>query len=401
MSITHGGDAATATGYVVYRCQTLDGCTVNGNAGVNGSAAFETQQTGSLPNYVQVDGFVLAGSAVNNNFAIGLNIYNSGSTTVPAAHHIWLLNSIVHGFSQSGVQTGGADYQYFIHNTTYGNATSTTSNCGAQGSGISVFQSLDIPGYTPTADDMTNPNPLLGPTWQVGSAFFHFVIEYNVVYNNALTQCGTADTDGNGIILDSNAGLYGNPTSYSDPMLVAFNVVYNNGGGGIHNFVSTNITVANNTCFNNYLDPKNTGTWRGCIDDEDSTGSTYINNIAVGIPTTGNLSCNSAVLLAPAQSPVSTWLNNLTDMIGAGCNGEIAIGRSGDTYSAPPNFESTTPGWVNVGTSSVGTESTAPVGTNFALAPGSAAIGKGLTKPYLPASSVDLGACASALTTCP
>ena len=44
LTVTHGGDAATSTGYVVYRCQTLDGCTVNGNAGVNGTAAFETVQ---------------------------------------------------------------------------------------------------------------------------------------------------------------------------------------------------------------------------------------------------------------------------------------------------------------------------------------------------------------------
>jgi hypothetical protein len=74
---------------------------------------------------------------------------------------------------------------------------------------------------------------------------------------------------------------------------------------------------------------------------------------------------------------------------------------NGDTYNAPPNIESTDPGWADVGTSSVGTESTPPVGTNFALAPGSAAIGAGLVETYLPAQSVDLGACASALATCP
>jgi hypothetical protein len=87
-------------------------------------------------------------------------------------------------------------------------------------------------------------------------------------------------------------------------------------------------------------------------------------------------------------------------MIGVGCVPEVYT-PSADVYNAPPNIESTSPGWVNVGTSSVGTDSTQPVGTNFALSPGSKAIGAGLTEPYLPASSVDIGACASALTTCP
>jgi hypothetical protein len=90
----------------------------------------------------------------------------------------------------------------------------------------------------------------------------------------------------------------------------------------------------------------------------------------------------------------------MTDMIGVGCVPEIYT-PSTDVYNSPPNIERTNPMWVNVGTSSVGTETTPPVGANFALSPGSPAIGKGLTEPYLPASSVDLGACASSLAVCP
>ena len=95
-----------------------------------------------------------------------------------------------------------------------------------------------------------------------------------------------------------------------------------------------------------------------------------------------------------------TWFNNITDMIGTGCNGEVKV-NNGDTYSETANKESTAPLWVNVGTSSVGTELTPPVGANFALESGSPAIGYGLTKPYLPPQSVDAGACSSSLTTCP
>jgi hypothetical protein len=41
------------------------------------------------------------------------------------------------------------------------------------------------------------------------------------------------------------------------------------------------------------------------------------------------------------------------------------------------------------------------VGANFALRRGSPAIGAGLTASYLPAQSVDIGACASTLIRCP
>jgi hypothetical protein len=418
LTVTHGGNAATATGYVVYRCQTMDACTINGNGGQNGNGAVDfdhSHVSASSPNtvnYVQFDGVVLVGEplASQGSYGVGFNVFNGTNGPEVASHHVWLLNSIVHGFSQSGAQTNDADFHYLIHNTFYGNANTT---CDAQGSGISVAGEHPVPGYTPTADDQTNPNSLLGPTWQVGGSFFHVVVEWNVTYNNALTQCGTVsnpyDTDGNGIIFDTNAGFAGNVTNYTAPMLAAFNVTYNNGGGGVNVFGSSNVTVANNSCFNNYLDPAINGEARACIDDNGGSGSIFINNIAVAIPATVS-SCqdsppytawNAPILGAPQSGQaVDTFGNNLTDLIGASCADEVSV-YNGDTYPVPPNLESTSTGWVNVGTTSVGTESTPPVGSNFALAPGSKAIGAGLAEPYLPPSSVDVGACASSLTTCP
>jgi parallel beta-helix repeat protein len=269
VTVTNGGNAATPTGYVVYRCETLGGCTVRGNAGVNSTAAFETEAN-KPPNYLQVDGFVLVGTAPVSGqpFGVGFNV-NGGAGN--SSHHVWLLNSIVHGFSQSGIGTGSMDYGYFIHNTLFDNAASTSSTCEAQGSGISIFESHSLTSYTPTADDQTNPNPLLGPTWQIGSGFFHFVVEYNVIYNNALLNCGTVsnpiDTDGNGIIFDTNLADGGNTENYPHQSLVAFNVVYNNGGSGIHIFDSAHVTVANNSCYNNQFDPANNGTFKACLDE--------------------------------------------------------------------------------------------------------------------------------------
>jgi hypothetical protein len=406
VTLSKGGNAATSTGYLVYRCQTLDGCTINGNAGPNRNGGFSLSYGASaVANYIMIDGFVIVGPGSSPGpYGWGINAAAVNGRR-PSSHHVWVLNNIIHGFSESGVSMATSEYFYTLHNTIYDNAGST---CDAQGSGITYFTPFALPNYTPTADDQVNPNPRIGSFERGGGTFFHNVVEWNVVYNNALTQCGTVsnptNTDGNGIIMDTFRQY-----NYPNPTLIAFNITYNNGGGGVHIFSSQYVTVANNSCYNNYIDPADKASWRGCIDSADSFGGTYINNIAVAIPATvGNCQYDvapytmwsSAVLAAPSQAPYDTWSNNITDMIGTGCNGEIQA-INNDTYSATANKESAAPLWVNVGTSSVGTESTPPIGTNFALEPGSPAIGYGLTETYLPPQSVDAGACSSTLAVCP
>jgi len=267
----------------------------------------------------------------------------------------------------------------------------------------------------PTSDDKTNPNPLIG-SFVTGSDYFRNVFEWNVVYNNALTQCGNAsnpyDTDGNGIIMDVFSNSGGNSVEYVNRTLIAFNVVYNNGGGGIHIFRSEYVTVANNSCYNNYLDPYNRVPARGCIDSAIGYSNTYLNNIAVAIPPAHGACANSVTPYAMwnnavvgsllAGKPADTFNNNITYIVGpnTSCQGEIVLGN-GDTYSATANKKSTNPMWVNVGNTSPGTESTPPVSANFALQPGSPAIGYGSRETYLPPQSTDAGACSSSLTVCP
>jgi parallel beta-helix repeat protein len=405
VTLSKGGNAATSTGYVVYRCQTLDGCTIKGNAGPNRNAAFWFQISASMANYVIIDGFNMVGRGIaGGSYGIGLNVFNGDNGAKISSHHIWVLNSVVTNFSQGGIAFAAGEYFYALHNTSYRNAGST---CDAQGSGIGLNIPHSIPGYVPTVDDKTNPNPLIG-SFITGSDFFHNVFEWNVVYNNALTRCGNADnpydTDGNGIIMDTFGMRNGNSIEYVNPTLIAFNVTYNNGGGGIHIFASEWVTVANNSCFNNYLDPYNRGSG-GCIDATNSYSNTFINNIAVAIP-------GAHTTCAYYTLPYSMWAsailgslgnsyrNNITDLIGSGCYGEVPM-FNGDKYSATANKESSAPLWVDVGTTTPGTESTPPVGANFALRPGSPAINYGLTEPYLPPQSVDAGACSSTLSVCP
>jgi hypothetical protein len=410
VTLSHGGNLAAATGYVVYRCVTLGACKIT-----DPGAAFAIEtSTFPMPNYLVIDGFELAASS-SQTYGQGVKVWDgneSGPTAANASHHVWVLNNVIHGYGQTGVQMNDGEFFYTIHNAIYDNARVT---CDAQGSGISYVVLKAFGGYESTADDITNPSPLIG-SFATGSSFFHNAVEWNVVYNNALTQCGTTgnayDTDGNNIIMDTlnNSGSTGVP--YPDATLVAFNVVYDAGGGGVHIFNSEYVTVANNSCFNSYLDPYNNGSARACIDSTGSYGDAFIDNIAVAVPATHS-SCsyatapyamwNNAFLGSPpsSSSAPDTFSNNISDILGGtSCQGEVSM-SNGDAYSCTSNKCTTSPGWVDVGTTSAGTETTPPVGANFALGAGSPAIGYGLTKTYLSPQSVDVGACSHTFVTCP
>lgn len=408
-SITKGGNLASATGYVVYRCTTMDACTITNN-----HYAFSILGAPASAKYVIIDGFTLA-AASQVPYGQGVRVAaSSGGDTAFATHHIWVINCIISGYGQAGLQLNDGEFFYVIHNKLYNNTNGST---GIYGSNISLYEIKAVPSYTPTADNSTNPNPLIG-SFVTGATFFRQVIEWNVSYNsNQATCCVSGSTDANGIILDDWENAQQTPhVAYPNQGLVAFNIVYNNYGGGIHNFSSLNVTIANNSCYNNYLTPLDPATWRGCINSAGSHSSTYFNNISVAIPAASGYLCgNSAVLIADDTTPHTTWTNNITKQMGPntpGCNGEISIQGGGGSYSAAANKQNTDPLWANVGRTSSGTATTQPNGANFALCTAvgvpnaactgpSPAIGYGLTATYLPSTSVDVGACHHSLTTCP
>jgi hypothetical protein len=329
------------------------------------------------------EGFEFAANA-QVAYGIGLQVATQGDSGF-SSHHIWSINNKIHGFGQSGIQFNDGDYLNVIHNVVYGNSNVT---CDAQGSGISFVVEKAASGYTPTVDDNAY-------------APFHNLVKYNVAYANQLTQCGSAtspyDTDGNGIIMDTFDNQGSTNVLYPYQTLVAFNVAHSNGGKGVWVFRTSLVTVANNTAYNNNVDPYNSGTFRPEVGVGGGHQNTVINNIGWALPlpggcnyAAGDAKCNSAFGGGDAAGEVdadNVWSNNIAQSTPQGFNEAF---YNADKFSCSTNkCVSTDPRLVN-----------APQG-NFALQPGSPAIGYGEAQPYLPPTPLDAGACSSTLSTCP
>lgn len=284
MQVNHGGNLASSTGYVVYRCATLNGCTITdpGNQG-NSFGANTAIFIGA--NYVMFDGFVLASSPAQGSLQTAFNTCNdcTAGTFAFGFHHIWLLNNQISGYGLSGVAGIDFDYYYVIHNKVFQNGFNAGCNGGSiRGSGISLNSPISVSGYTPTADDASNP-----VTGTTGTLFKLFVMWNDADTNHVASGACTPQTDGNGIILDtfnwncSQGNTTCSPTGaqpYLGGTLVAFNIAYNNGGYGLHNFASQFVTFANNSCYNNFLDTSQAAANAPCMDDNGSYGNTYVNN---------------------------------------------------------------------------------------------------------------------------
>lgn len=342
--ITHGGNLASSTGYVVYRCVTLNGCTVTdpGNQDCNSPNGGSHSAFFVNANYVMFDGFVFSSSSPQTEFSAAISSFACTGTI--GHHHVWALNNIVSGYGETGIQFGEAEYFYAVHNTTHDNSANTSCNGGAQGSGIAVNLAQPTPTYTPTADDGNNP-----VTGNTGSLFRNFYT-WNKSYNNRVAGCGVGGaTDGNGIILDTlnnncghnNTGCTSGFTTYVNGTLIAFNVTYNNGGVGIHIFNSQYVTVANNSSFNEKIDPNSQGGTGGpAIDTLLSYGNTVINNIASAPCTFGGTWAQTAI--GPNGPSGGNASGNYTTTL----NGTINASVTSLTLAATTNMLNGSAGWV-------------------------------------------------------
>jgi parallel beta-helix repeat protein len=430
--IQHGGNAPTSTGYVVYRCQTMDACHI---LAPGGGSLWGFAKAG---NFVVVDGFELDGNnslqtdgiadacivTSDANYGRGNSPYQAGGSS----HHIWVLNNIIHHCNLAGVALSGKEWYYTIHNTVYHNAWTS----GYQGSGIGyvAVQCVEANGTncytsgisgTPSSDYSYTPlgnDTIFGPP--AGYFPFHNVVAWNVVYNNRINYNNpvgcSAHTDGNGIIMDTFLDNFSNTLAYPYQTLVMNNVSYYNGGRGIHVFRSSNVTVANNTVFNNLTDTCLSAAAYALGDLSQAGGSnnSWINNASKSVQNSYNNTCslnagaagfsadsNNSYSRSVYSSPVST---SAVSPLVHGC-----LYQNDVTYfSCLTNKCGTDSGFVNATVGVAGQSNGQPTGgtwipgnANFAITTSTPAYNYAVPQTFLPTQNTDAGACSHALTTCP
>jgi parallel beta-helix repeat protein len=429
--ITHGGSSPTPTGYVVYRCQQLDACHI---LAAGGGHLWGLSGNGS---FVVIDGFELDGNnalqqdGIADNclatddatYGVGNNSYQAGLSV----HHLWAINNIAHHCNLAGILMNNKEWFYTIHNTVYHNAWTS----GYQGSGIGyvVVQCIEaggpncytsgVPGtptsdwnYTPFGNDVAFRPP---------SAYypFHNVVAWNVVYNNRISQDSGSQnkcsyhTDGNGIIMDTFLDNFTNTLTYPFQTLVMGNVSFYNGGCGVHVFRSSNVTVANNTVYNNNTD--------GCLDadawvigdlsQQGGANNVWVNNVGKTVQQfTNNLCTLIAGNGAAVADSNNTYGNNVLSVnpvsphLGSNrpClfNNDVSYFTcSNNQCGIDPGFANASPGTPGASNGQPSSGTWTPGASNFAITSGPG-VGHGRVLSFLPPQAVDAGACYHTLTTC-
>jgi parallel beta-helix repeat protein len=237
--------------------------------------------------YIEIDGFDCSAPGY----------YGKGVGASHGAHHIWVKNNYLHDCGESGIGMADGDYR-IIENNICARNSALMYYCG---SGISLWglQQFDyLPGY-------------------------HNIVRNNISVAND-NGPETAETDGNGIIIDdfinsqdSHSGQPKYQPNYQQARtLVEGNLCFGNGGRGIQVFLSRNVEVRNNTCYlnNRRNDPETT--WRGEISASFSANIRFVENIAV-TSSQGNSAAifNTAILAAhggKAATDTYTYFRNLT-----------------------------------------------------------------------------------------
>ena len=146
-------------------------------------------------------------------------------------HHIKILNNIVYDCGGGGISAIQSDYITIKNNVVYDNSWYTIFGC----SGISIYQSW-------SSDNNTTD--------------FKNIVEGNICHHNRLFVPwfnGCVISDGNGIIIDDNLNTQNGSDlgAYTGKTLVQNNIIYQNGGSGIHSYSSQHVTIRNNTAYKN------------------------------------------------------------------------------------------------------------------------------------------------------
>lgn len=204
----------------------------------------------------------------------GIGVDHDPGTKTPSAY-VTVTDCEISDFPGGGLFANHSDYLTFARNVVYRCAYwSPYGN-----SGISIYQPTDIDDYT-GYKMIVRDNVCFGNYQNI--PFF---------FSNRADPAKRRVTDGNGIIIDDylNTQNWGGGTGkpYGGRTLVANNIVFANGGSGIHSFKSLNVDIVHNYAVDNNRHPS--------LKD----GQIFAHN-------TKNARILNNVLVAPAGKPVTT-----------------------------------------------------------------------------------------------
>jgi parallel beta-helix repeat protein len=192
--------------------------------------------------YVEMRGFEVLGAYPSQNPS------GSGILVTGRAHNIRLLNNTIHDAPGGGIEVKFSDYLYIegnrIYDSGWGWIPDNPDNTNAY-SAISLYQLMNAEESQPEIRNIVRSNIVSN------------------VYNTKPFVAGDTITDGNCFILDDTkyAGdrdpsvIDGYDSPYDGTTLVENNLCVDNGGRGIHAFVSDNLIARNNTLYKNAKTP--------------------------------------------------------------------------------------------------------------------------------------------------
>jgi parallel beta-helix repeat protein len=261
-------------------------------------------------NYIKIMGFEITSIADGSGIHVG-----SGN------HHTQIFKNEIHDSGCGGVSGQETDYLHVESNIIYRNSFRSPFLC----SGISIYQAVlfdSKPG-------------------------FHNIIRGNTSFaneNKRAKEDGTV-TDGNGIIIDDFRHTQGQKKlpKYTAATLVENNIVFDNGGRGIHIFQSDNVVVRNNTTFKNLKSSNLHGTTNGELSAFFSSNIRFYNNIAYAANSSKktlvndyssdnswdyNLSYNGTIFFGSGKSSGTLGKHNVINVSPLFINPSIAVGQA-------------------------------------------------------------------------
>jgi parallel beta-helix repeat protein len=236
-----------------------------------------------LGSYIKIIGFEVTAKA-ENGIAVG--------GAEKGNHHTQIMKNVIHDSGCNAIGGVKTDYLLISDNTVYRNAFTAPWQC----SGISIYQAV--------ASDH-KPG-------------FHNIIRKNISYSNEnkSPRSNGMVTDGNGIIIDDFRHSQNKQphSKYTARTLIENNIVFDNGGRGIHIFQSDNVVVRNNTTFHNLKSNILEGTLNGELATYFSSKIIFYNNIAYAQD-------KSKKTFSDGYSTGNLWDYNLS------FNGQISVGK--------------------------------------------------------------------------